>query len=99
MKGTPEQRLRYRLAVASRVLAAVIGGYTLTSAITVLLALVWPLPRAEAVAAATLLSFALYAVVILWIFSAQNLRTVWGVLILATGASSVLAWALLPGAG
>ena len=33
---------RYRWLVASRVLAAVVGGYALTSAASTLLALLWP---------------------------------------------------------
>lgn len=87
----------YRWMVASRVLAAVVGGYTLTSAATVLLALVWPLPQAEAVAAATMLSFALYTVVILWVFAVKRLRTLWLGLIITTAFCAGLSWLLLPG--
>jgi hypothetical protein len=86
---------RYRWMVTSRVLAAVVGGYALTSAATVLFALIWPLPRAEAVAASTLLSFALYASVIVWIFAVRRLRTVWLGLICATAVCLTLCWLLL----
>lgn len=88
---------RYRWAVASRVVAAVVGGYALTSAATVLLALLWPLPQAEAVLAASMLSFLLYAGVIVWIFAVKRLRTVWLGLLSATALCSVLSWLLLPG--
>lgn len=88
---------RYRWSVASRVLAAVVGGYALTSAATVLLALVWPLPQAEAVLASTMLSFALYTGVLVWIFAVRRLRTVWLGLVIATAVCAVLSWLLLPG--
>ena len=87
---------RYRRMVASRVLAAVVGGYALTSAATVLLALIWPLPKAEAVAASTMLSFTLYTVVILWIFTAKRLRTIWLGLFISTALCAGLSWWLLP---
>lgn len=88
---------RYRWQVASRVVAAVLGGYALTSAACVLLALVWPLPRAEAVLASTMSSFALYTGVLVWVFAAKSLRTVWLALMLAAAACAGLSWWLLPG--
>lgn len=88
---------RYRWRVASRVLAAVVGGYALTSAGTVLLALAWPLPKAEAVMASTMLSFALYAGVLVWIFAVRCLCTVWLGLVIATAACTGLSWLLLSG--
>lgn len=89
---------RYRWQVAMRVLSAAIGGYVLTSAATVLAALSWPLPRAEAVAAATMLSFALYTAVIIWVFAIQRLRTAWLGLAGVTAACAGLSWLLLLGA-
>lgn len=83
---------QYRLMVTSRVLAAVFGGYALTSAATVLLARLWPLPQAQAVAAATMLSFVLYAVIILWIFNARHLHSIWLWLVLLTTICTGLAW-------
>lgn len=88
---------RYRWAVASRVLAAVVGGYVLTSTATVLLALIWPLPQAEAVAAATILSFTLYTGVILWVFAVKRLRILWLGLVITTAFCAGLSWVLLPG--
>lgn len=91
--------LRYRLIVLSRVLAAAVGGYALTSAITVLLALVWPLPRAQAVYTATMLSFALYVPIVLWVFTAKQVGRVWRDVAIATAIVAVLAWWLIPEAG
>ena len=71
----------YRLAVASRVAGAFLGGYALISAATVLLALVWPLPKAQAVLSASMLSFALYAGFVIWAFHVRRLRWIWGVVL------------------
>lgn len=92
------QSARYRWMVASRVLAAVVGAYALTSSALVLLALLWPLPQAEAVAASTMLSFLLYALIIIWIFTVKRLKTVWLGLIISSAVCSGLSWLLLSGA-
>jgi len=89
---------RYRLSVASRVVAAAVVGYAFTSTATVLLALLWPLPRAEAVLAATMLSFMLYALVIVWAFSVKRVGHVWIVLSATTVIVAAVTWCLLPGA-
>lgn len=59
------------------VLAAVIGGYSLASGAAIFLGAVLPMARAEAVLAGTLLSFAIYTVAIIWVFSARNLKLAW----------------------
>ncbi|BAV63069.1 iron transporter [Sphingobium cloacae] len=87
----------YRWAVALRVAGAFLGGYALISAATVVLALIWPLPKAQAVLSATMLSFTLYTVFILWAFHARSLRRVWGIALGGTAILSLAAWLL--GAG
>ncbi|MGP1717614.1 MAG: hypothetical protein ACTS9Y_10595 [Methylophilus sp.] len=89
---------RYRLMVASRILAAIIGGYALTSALSVLLALLLPVSRSEATLAATMLSFVLYAAVVLWVFAARSVMHIWLWLIGAALPSWLLCWWLMPGA-
>lgn len=88
---------RYRWLVASRVFIAAIGGYALTSAATIFLALVWPLPKAQAVMAATLLSFTLYAVVVIWAFSVASVKRVWLWIVLTTAVLSLVNWIMLSG--
>lgn len=90
---------RYRWAVFSRVIAAAVGGYALTSAAIVLLALVWPLPRAQAVGAATLVGFAIYAIAVIWVFSTRSAWRAWFGMALPTAVFALLAWWLLPGGG
>lgn len=67
----------YRLGVASRAVAAIFGGYALTAAAIALLAIWLPLARAEAVLTATMLSFALYAAAVIWVFAARSAWRAW----------------------
>ena len=73
----PPATLRYRASVASRVLAAVIGGYLLTALAIATLAAYLPLAPVEASLMATMLSFVIYAGVVLWVFATQSIWRVW----------------------
>jgi hypothetical protein len=86
----------YRRQIASRCVAAAVGGFVLTSAASVLLAwlavrLGWA-PRASAVHAATLASFAVWAAVILWAFHTASLRRVWLNMVMPSLLLGALAW-------
>lgn len=67
----------YRWNVASRTLLAVAGGYIIAAAGTASLSLALPLPRAQAVMAATLLSFTLYCALVIWAYSAATALRAW----------------------
>lgn len=86
------------LPVASRIVAAILGGYAFANAVGVLLARTLPLPRADAVLTATLASFALYAAAVLWVFAARSARLAWLGLLVPAGLCSLLAAALGAGA-
>lgn len=90
---------RYRWAVFSRVAAAGVGGYALTALWVVLLALLWPLPRAEAVGAATMTGFLVYAVVVIWVFTARSALRAWFGVALACGGIALTNGWLLSGVG
>ena len=90
---------RYRWAVFSRVLAAFVGGYVLSSLLSLLLALLWPIPQAEAIGASTMLSFIFYALIIIWAFNTRRLRTVWLCILLSSVLCLALVWWLMPGGG
>lgn len=64
----------YRARVAGRILLASLGGYALAAMATAFLSLTLPLERAEAVVAATLLSFAVIAGAVMFAFAARSLR-------------------------
>lgn len=88
----------YRWSVASRVAAAVFGGYGLTSAATVLLSLILPLSKANAVATASMLSFALYTLVIIWAFSARSATRAWVWIVGTTAMLGALCYVIERGA-
>lgn len=87
---------RYRWIILSRTLLAIGGGYLFTALSTASLALTLPLPRPQAVLAATQLSFALYCTVIIWAFAASSARRAW--LVTAGLAAIPAAHLLLRGA-
>ena len=69
--------LSYRLAVTSRVLAAVFGGYLVAALASVTLTLWLPLNRAEAVVTGMTVSFLVYLVAVLWCFACRNAARAW----------------------
>lgn len=85
----------YRAAVAGRVVLALVGGYALAALATAVLSLTLPLEPAEAVTAATLLSFGVMAIAVLFVFAARSLRLAALGLALPVGALSLGLWLLL----
>jgi len=85
---------RYRRMVFSRVMAAVLGGYALSSAFIILLAELIPGTLADAVLTATLFSFAIYTAAIIWVFSVRTATLAWGGMLFVTalcyGAAQLL---------
>lgn len=81
----PDHRagLRRRLAILSRAVAAVVGGYALASVFAVACAVlpgaraVLPGARADAVLAGMLSSFAVYVGAFLWAFAASSALRAW----------------------
>lgn len=67
----------YRLAVVSRIVAALAGGYLLASLANVALSLLLPLARAEAVVSGMMLSFLVLLVAILWCFACRSATRAW----------------------
>lgn len=88
---------RYRWGVASRAMAALFGGYALSSAATVLMALLWPAPLAQAVLWATMLSFVVYTVAAIWVFTTRSAARAWAGMWVGTALLSALAWGLRAG--
>ncbi len=67
----------YRLSIASRAVAAILGGYALTALATFALAIFLPLSRAEASMTATLLSFLIYTCAVIWVFATRTAWRAW----------------------
>lgn len=81
-----------RWLMASRVAAAIGGGYGLMTTASLLLARILPFAPVEAVMTAMMLSFAIYAAVILWVFATRSVARVWSMLSVATLTCGLLAW-------
>ncbi|MDR0277215.1 MAG: DUF3649 domain-containing protein [Paucimonas sp.] len=69
--------LSYRLAVASRCLAALIGGYLLASMASVCLSQSLPLSRVESVLTGMMSSFLFYIGAFIWAFAARSAGRAW----------------------
>lgn len=80
------------LEMLSRTGAAILGGYALTYAATAALARALPLAKVDAVVVATLLSFTLYTLVVLWAFAARSVWRAWIVLPLAVPLAVIGFW-------
>lgn len=91
-------RTRYRLAVASRTLAATAGGYALAASFATAGALLVRGPAEEAVMAAAVPSYLLFVGAVLWAFLASTATRAWLGVALPTLAALTLTWWLTRGA-
>ncbi|MEN4827407.1 DUF3649 domain-containing protein [Pseudomonas sp. P39-UII1] len=74
--------LSYRLAVISRSLAALLGGYLLASMVSICVALLAPMPQVDATLTGLLLSFVFYLLAFIWCFACRSAWRAWlGVLL------------------
>lgn len=77
------QRAAWLGALASRIVAALFGGYGL-AALASVAALALPLDRPQAVLTGMQASFLVYAVAVIWVFAARSAWRAWsGLLIVA----------------
>lgn len=67
----------YNCMVFSRVIAGFIGGYILTAYITMVLAELLPMSRADAVVLASLLSYVWFCMAIIWVFAVKSALKAW----------------------
>lgn len=88
----------FRLAVASRTLAAVAGGYALSAAASAAASVALPMERAQAVITALLLSFVIYTVAVMWAFSTRSATRAWLGIAVPTLACAAVAMIGAPGA-
>jgi len=78
--------------IISRITAALLGGYLFTYAFTAALARLLPLDRINALIMATLLSFLVYTLTILWAFACRSQFKVWSGLTLGLPLSLIGFW-------
>lgn len=84
-----------RLAVASRTLAALAGGYAVAALLSVSIALLTrSAPREEAVAAGNAPAFLVFAACIIWAFAASTAMRAWLGIVTPAAVLGVLVWFL-----
>ncbi len=81
-------------AIVSRSAAALIGGYILANAAAFVLAAVLPMAKIDATLMAMQLSYLIYAMVILWVFSAETAVKAW-VGVVSSTLCCLLFWAVV----
>ena len=97
-QGVP---LGYRMAIASRAMAAILGGYAVaalaTGCVSLVLAQWTGMARPEAVVTSTLLSFLWFALAVVWVFAADTAWRAW-IGLIVPAAVLALGWLALRGA-
>ncbi len=68
---------RYRWQIALRVIAAIIGGYTLANIAAIFLSYLLPMPKSDTVMTGILVSFAIYTGAIMWVFAVRSAHKAW----------------------
>ncbi|OYX65173.1 MAG: hypothetical protein B7Y88_10785 [Sphingomonadales bacterium 32-64-17] len=94
------KQARIRSSVLARSLAGTLGAYGVSSLFTAALSLVLArigMDRVEAVTAATLLSFAVFALIAMAVFHARSAARAWMWLIAIAVPTGLAVLALLPG--
>ena len=91
MKSKTALPISYRLAVTSRVLAAVIGGYLMASLAAICLGLWLPTSRADAVVTGMMSSFVFYLLAVLWCFACRTAWRAWAGVMVPSALLATLA--------
>ena len=84
------QRFNYELAVLSRFFVAIVGGYFFTAVSVSLLSVVVPVSKVDAVLLSVSASILIYALVFIYSFYLQSLKTVWISILLSVAAQFLL---------
>ena len=90
---------RRRWSITSRTLAAVVGGYTLTSLLTLAVPLLFSaagLSLAQTLHATTMAGFLVYAGIVIAVFHARSASRAWAWLAVASVPPSIVTILLLP---
>lgn len=91
-RARPATGWRHRLAVGSRTVAAIVGGYVLAALFTTTVALLAHAPREEAALLGAVPSFLIFAGAIIWAFTARTAGRAWAGIALPTLILAALTW-------
>ncbi len=84
------------MAVFSRIIAAIVGGYLLANVAAIVLSYLLPGSRADGVMVATCVSFIIYAGAVFWVFSARTAWRAWFGILIPGLSSAVIVFLLYP---
>lgn len=87
------------LAVMSRVIAAIFGGYAFSTISALFLSYVLPMQRADALLTGIMASFAIYTAAVIWVFAARTSIAAWLGLIVPSAAMAAVCYLLGMGTG
>ncbi|CAO3401756.1 DUF3649 domain-containing protein [Azospirillum sp. 11R-A] len=90
---SPIGPVRRAAPLASRIVAALFGGYAL-AALGSVAALALPLSKPQAVLTGMLASFAIYAAAVVWVFAARSALRAWAGLLAAAAPLLLVAWSV-----
>ena len=76
-KLTSKNKYHHRKQVTLRVVIAILGGYMLANVASIFLSYLLPMPKSDAVMTGLLLSFAIYAAAIMWVFAVRSFHKAW----------------------
>ena len=85
------------VAISLQALAAIFGGYLLASASTLFLSAILPLSKTEAVITASLFSFVVYPIAIIWVYVRQDVKRAWLGMVVPSVILVAIAWLLSKG--
>lgn len=85
-----------KLAVISRVIAAIIGGYVFSNLLSILLSYFLSGSPANAVMTGMVVSFSIYGSVVIWVYSVKSLRQVWQSLLITSSVCIIIIYLLMP---
>jgi hypothetical protein len=83
---------RYRAAIVSRTIAAMVGCYAASTAIAMALARVLPMSRAEATMAAAMVSVLVLPVLVMTVFAVRSALRAWAWVVGLTLVGAAVAW-------
>ncbi|NRA55846.1 MAG: DUF3649 domain-containing protein [Gammaproteobacteria bacterium] len=83
-------------AICSRAFAAIIGGYVLSNLLSIVLSYLLASPNGSGVITGMLVSYLIYAAIVMWVYSVASLRQVWRSIILVSVVCASVVYLFMP---
>lgn len=84
------------LRILSRSVAAIIGGYVLSTLLATFISYLLPMPTVDSVLLSLQLSFLFYSMIIIWVFSVKTASKAWLGLFITCAISAVGLYLAMP---